>query len=831
MLRRLHEAPSYLELSFMKKAQVALMLLAASLSAVAVGEPAHWAVVSSAPIDARIKRQLRELALRQGASLKVAQPREGEHTSPNVLSVSLDQLEPSLFVSKLTDEAQQPGVPLSPVLVQDGYILRISYSASSSVKKIQIQAESPEGFHNAVLRMADVLTTTRSELTTKLFPAAQALRHEGDAEVVIADYPSFGIRGIIEGFYGPPWSHRDRLDMLRFEGQHSLNTYIYAPKDDPYHRKLWREPYPSKQMKRLRELIAAARDNFVHFTFAISPGLSMVYSSDVEFRTLTRKLESVAQLGVTDFALLLDDVPQELVHPEDRARFKTLAEAHSYLINRLYDHLKSLSPQNRLAVCPTTYTNEWGNRGYLRELGAGVNPEIPLEWTGTEVIPSTITAAQADEWGAYIRRKPLIWDNFPVNDNHPWRLILDPLRGRDAALATHVQGLFSNPMYQAHASMIPLQTVSDYLWNPTAYDPQESRAHALVSQYGADALSIFAPILDIYDDRGQEPVFAPIFEERRSLIDVPAIQSQLSLLNATIQRMKTQPGFQKLTPELEPIPAMLQAQLDRILLSSAFKHRPDGKIEWDRDRHRLMAAALANRPVIDGDFSKWQSDQIHLLHRASQLETGQEVWKGPEQFSAKVAFAWDKDDLYVAVDVIDPELYQPFEGRGIQHADAFRLIIDTSNDFTPGRPAGVYDLYFSPGNFATVGPSIFSDEDFFPPRSTPHDYKREIRTAWKKTVAGYSGEIVVPASFLGRKEFSSGGEIGLSFGVRKTLAQKDNSTEDLEEIVFTSKEDKLFSVDPENPATLQQLVLAGPEDPLSTPSALPGGAGEAGSGN
>ncbi len=46
----------------------------------------------------------------------------------------------------------------------------------------------------------------------------------------------FQTRGVIEGFYGPPWSHQDRLDVLRFMGREGLNTYIYAPKDDPYHR-------------------------------------------------------------------------------------------------------------------------------------------------------------------------------------------------------------------------------------------------------------------------------------------------------------------------------------------------------------------------------------------------------------------------------------------------------------------------------------------------------------------------------------------------------------------------------------------------------------------
>ena len=98
------------------------------------------------------------------------------------------------------------------------------------------------------------------------------------------------------------------------------------------------------------------------------------------------------------------------------------------------------------------------------------------------------------------------------------------------------------------------------------------------------------------------------------------------------------------------------------------------------------------------------------------------------------------------------------------------------------------------------------DEDFFPPRPHPHDYEREIKTAWKKTVAGSSGDIVIPASFFEVK-FGQGREIRLSFGVHKTLPSQDASAEDSDQIVFSSKADKLFPVDPENPASLQEIVL------------------------
>jgi hyaluronoglucosaminidase len=73
--------------------------------------------------------------------------------------------------------------------------------------------------------------------------------------VIGADYPAFPIRGIVEGLYGPPWSYSDRLDVIRFEGRHGMNIYICGPKDNPYHRKLWREPYPADPLRQFGALV------------------------------------------------------------------------------------------------------------------------------------------------------------------------------------------------------------------------------------------------------------------------------------------------------------------------------------------------------------------------------------------------------------------------------------------------------------------------------------------------------------------------------------------------------------------------------------------------
>ena len=778
---------------------------------------ADWTVVSRGETDGRIQRQLRNLAAQNGATLHLDQARTPIGRSPGSLLIELiPSNNAAAFLRQLSREARRSQVKPTPELANEGYILECSYSRQPGSERtvpsrIRIQAESAAGFHNALLRLPELLAKDTSELSNDLIPAPQSLRvHNNGKLVIIADYPSFALRGVVEGFYGPPWSHADRLELMRFEGQHELNIYIYGPKDDPYHRKRWREPYPPDQLKRIEELADTARENFVDFSFAISPGLSMVYSSEADFQNLARKLETVGKLGVSNFALFLDDVPQDLTHSEDKARFKTLAEAHAHLINRLYDHLKSLSPNNRLTVCPTIYTNGWGNRDYIKELGAEVNPAVPLYWTGIETIPPAITSAQAEEWSGYLRRKPLVWDNYPVNDDNPWWLNLDPLRGRDTGLYAKLQGLVSNPMIQPRLTLIPLQTVADYLWNPLAYDPEKSQRHAIVSQYGADAPELLAPLLKIFSsDRGDRLSFRSIFEQSWDPIDVPAVELQAAQLTSVITTLKNDGRFGRLVPELSSAADLIRSRLSLVQADPMLAKLADGKLQWDPSRDSLKAFRVSNRPVLDGDFAKWESGSLYILNDESKIAEGKLLWKGPSQFSARVALGWDDENLYVGVDATDPDFYQPFWGREIENGDAIRLMLDTAHiqGGAPGKPVDAYDLYLSPGDFAGVKPSIYCDEDYLPLRPRPHDYNQEIPAVWKRTSKGFSGDVAIPVSFFTRGGFAAGQEISLSFGAQRTLLPTGELGDDPKQIVFTSKQDPLFRVDTGNPATLQRLFL------------------------
>lgn len=360
-------------------------------------------------------------------------------------------------------------------LPDEGYVLRIKTEKGHTV--ILLAGNTENGSFYALQTLKE-LFEDRNNL------------HEQE----IVDYPDFKARGIVEGFYGTPWTHENRLSMIRFMGLHKLNTYIYAPKDDPYHREKWREPYPPLQLSQLKELINTSKENFVQFTFAISPGVSIRYSSDEDFDALCRKVDQMQVYGVNNFALLLDDIGRDFNYPEDASRFSSIAQAQAFLINRLYEHLRIFNSKATLIACPTYYYIAEPN-DYVKTLGTLTNPEVSLMWTGNGVTDANMRVSDADLFASGIRRKPYVWDNYPVNDYARDRLLLGPVRNRVPELAEHLSGLVSNPMNQAEASKIVLGTYADYLWNPKSYNPDKSWGISLQRQGGRSGypyLKLFA---------------------------------------------------------------------------------------------------------------------------------------------------------------------------------------------------------------------------------------------------------------------------------------------------------------------------------------------------
>lgn len=303
----------------------------------------------------------------------------------------------------------------------------------------------------------------------------------------------FAVRGVIEGFYGQPWTHAQRLDLIGFLAERGMNTFVYSPKDDPLVRHEWRKTYSGRELAHLSELIARCTANGMSLMYCLSPGLTIKYSSADDREMLLAKYAAVRALGVTSFGLLLDDIPTRLQHPEDIATFAGLVEAQQSLIGSVFSQLDS---DTQLTVCPTQYWG-YGTEEYITKLGRGIDPRIDLFWTGRAICSPTLDLHDAATFARSTTRPATYWDNYPVNDvamSH--ELHIGPYRGRDPQLYRFSTGVIANGMQLFESSKIAFATIADYLLDPEGYDPETSWQRALRDVVGSENLSDFSLFAD-----------------------------------------------------------------------------------------------------------------------------------------------------------------------------------------------------------------------------------------------------------------------------------------------------------------------------------------------
>src|SRR5258706_4156968 len=192
------------------------------------------------------------------------------------------------------------------------------------------------------------------------------------------------LSGVIEGFYGQPWTQAERFELFDWMAGWGLNTYLYAPKDDLKHRAIWRELYSAPETEKLGEMIQACQERNLHFIYALSPGLDIRYSDETEMGHLRKRFEQMLALGCRHFALLFDDIPDRV----DRAvieRWGSLASAQCQVVNTMFAWTRQRRPDARFLFCPTPYCGRMAERklggdNYLPIVGQELLPEIDIFW-------------------------------------------------------------------------------------------------------------------------------------------------------------------------------------------------------------------------------------------------------------------------------------------------------------------------------------------------------------------------------------------------------------------------------------------------------------------
>ncbi|MBO3311826.1 beta-N-acetylglucosaminidase domain-containing protein [Clostridium perfringens] len=333
---------------------------------------------------------------------------------------------------------------------KEGYVLKTSNDINEK-GNISIIGSDKDGAYYGVLTLSQILEQSNEE--------------NKFAEVVVTDYPEIEFRGFIEGFYGVPWSHEDRMNLMKDTSEYKMNTYIYAPKDDPYHRLSWKELYPEQEAKQIAELAKAGAENNFNFCWTIHPGATLQFT-DEDFDALINKFEQLYSLGVRQFGVLFDDT-------DDWRNGQKQAE----WINKIdTEFVKAKGDVAPMIVISARYNSAWGPNmdRYFKPFMQTLHDDIQVMWTGHATMSNV--SKEVFEWPKIqtgVDKDVAVWWNYPVNDYCDSRILMAPLHNLNQDL-DNVSGFFSNPMNQAEASKVALYSIADYTWNTDAFDYMKS---------------------------------------------------------------------------------------------------------------------------------------------------------------------------------------------------------------------------------------------------------------------------------------------------------------------------------------------------------------------
>jgi hyaluronoglucosaminidase len=273
--------------------------------------------------------------------------------------------------------------------------------------------------------------------------------------------------GLIEGYYGKPWSWEARKANAEFLKPHGYDHYIYAPKADEFLRKRWREDHPADDADALAKLAAQCRAVGVRFGVGVSPyELYRDFNGEAK-AALAAKLAQFDAWGVEDLAILFDDM---------RGDLPDLAATQADILHWVGARTKA----SRLIVCPSYYTDDpvldrfFGQRpaNYLEDLGRMLDPKIAVYWTGEEVCSKEYSPGHLARVADQLRRKPMLWDNYPVNDGQRMSQFLHirAFTGRPASIGPHLTAHSVNPALQPVLTRIPALSLAESYAKGDAYE-------------------------------------------------------------------------------------------------------------------------------------------------------------------------------------------------------------------------------------------------------------------------------------------------------------------------------------------------------------------------
>ncbi len=350
---------------------------------------------------------------------------------------------------------------------------------------------------------------------------------------LIHDFADQRQRGIVEGYYGYPYSVAVKKDLMRFMMRMKMNTYLYGAKSDPYHSSNWKTAYPTSitaeqekggwlSQNMVKELAQESQETKVNFIWAIHPGNNFVGSSTV-VTDIMNKFKMMHKLGVRQFGVFVDDVSI----PSSDEDMKTNADR----LTELQKTIETTFNKAGTAATDTVRPLHFVPQIYCRDFAASqdqferffkalsATPDYVTVYTTGRGVWSVPNVNDYNNTAQYLGREVAWWWNYPCNDNadsqiYPMDMYQNfadmPAVSGSATLPANMQnrgfGIVSNPMQQGEVAKIPLFSVADYAWHCAGFKNKDSWEAAfpfiMRDSEKAEALKTLAPYLTINDPAG-----------------------------------------------------------------------------------------------------------------------------------------------------------------------------------------------------------------------------------------------------------------------------------------------------------------------------------------
>ena len=403
------------------------------------------------PIVRLLKRKLQ----RFGASVAEVRSRKEEVRSKEEARADVTTIELELSADAPIDKPQ-------------GYVLEVR-SKKEEVRRnvgvVLIKARDRLGLTWGVVSFLQcVQRKESSDENSTLLPSSSSLL-PSICTMRIEDWPECERRGVINYWYG------DFLEYALFNKMNCLNIrmdgdYVPSPLDRERYR-LWCARFKEFGI----EMFCGSG------CLAMSPIVPLSSPRTRRLHELWARF--IASVG-GNFALHFDDARFPM-HHLDIEKARTAANLDAKYLTELYSAVKKDYPSFKLLFCPPFY---WGPDGgvnypeprepYLKSLGADLDPEIEVFWTGPRVKSSGMSDEKTDWYARLIGRKPVIFHNGDCRGLHNYVPYGADVPGYKAShspsLFAHVSAFLHNMSRYQAASCIG--ACMDWCWNPEAHDPE-----------------------------------------------------------------------------------------------------------------------------------------------------------------------------------------------------------------------------------------------------------------------------------------------------------------------------------------------------------------------